>query len=90
MINAMTGWGGIAMWAGAVVLGLVIAWGTYRSVQYRHERGLPVGARPESPEEAARSGPRNDRGFGTYMLRLGLPVLAACLLIAIVTWAYVQ
>jgi hypothetical protein len=83
----------VYLWAGAVLLGLAIAWAAYRSIQYRRERGLPVGARPASPAEAAANaamGQGREKSFGTYMLRLGLLVLAACLAIALLAWGYTR
>lgn len=83
---------GVFYGIGVLVLGLILAWGGYSSVQYRKRRGLPLGARPATGPEAAQNaavGQGREKSTGEYALRLGLPVLAALLLVAIVAWMYI-
>ena len=84
---------GILFSAGAVVLGLILAWGGYQTVRYRRERGLPVGARQANPQEAgfnAAVGQGREKSAGTYALRLGVPILVAFVIIALAVWTYVR
>jgi hypothetical protein len=72
---------------GPLLLALLIAWGAYQTYQWRRRRGLPVGARRATPYEAAVN---VEVGQGYHdrrtspLLALGLPVLAALVLIAVV------
>jgi hypothetical protein len=72
---------------GPILLGLLLAWGGYQTYLWRRRRGLPVGARRASPQEAAVNvayGQGYDDRRGSPLLALGLPVLATFILIAIV------
>jgi hypothetical protein len=72
---------------GPILLGLLLAWGGYQTYLWRRRRGLPVGARPASPQEAAvnvEHGQGYDDRKASPLLALGLPVLATFILIAIV------
>jgi hypothetical protein len=72
---------------GPILLGLLLAWGGYQTYLWRRSRGLPVGARRASPQEAAVNvahGQGYDDRRTSPLLALGLPVLAAFVLIAIV------
>jgi hypothetical protein len=73
---------------GPAILAVVLALGGYRTIQRRQRLGLPVGARPASPAQAAHVTATERRSTGTYFLRLGLPVLATCVLIAVVIALY--
>jgi hypothetical protein len=85
-MHDLSGWGYVIIDIVAVVaLGAMIAWGGHQSVEYRRRRGKPLGPRPATPEEAAMNralGQGHERSSGTYLLRLGLPVIVALLLVA--------
>ena len=72
---------------GPIILGLLLAWGGYQTYLWRRRRGLPVGARPASPHEAAVN-VEYGQGYGdrrtSPLLALGLLLLATLMLIAIV------
>jgi hypothetical protein len=78
----------LATIGGPIILAVVLALAGYRTIQRRRRLGLPVGARPASPGQAAYVAATERRSPGTYMLRLGLPVLATCVLIAVVIALY--
>jgi hypothetical protein len=80
-----SGWGYVIVDIVAVlVLGAVLAWGTHESLEYRRQRGKTLEARRATPKEAAMNralGQGHERSSGNYLLRLGLPVLLALLLV---------
>jgi hypothetical protein len=65
---------------GPLILAAILAYGGYQSIRRRRRLGLPVGPRAASPAEAAYVAATERRSTGTYALRLGLPLLAACAL----------
>jgi hypothetical protein len=73
---------------GPIILAAILAYGGYQSFQRRRQRGLPVGARPASPAEAAHVAATDRRSTGTYALRLGIPLLLACAITAAVIALY--
>lgn len=72
---------------GPLLLAGALAYGGYQSVKRRGRAGKPVGARHATPVEAAAAGGER-RSSGTYLLRMGLPVAAAVVLIAVVVALY--
>jgi hypothetical protein len=77
---------------GPILLGLALAWGGYESYRRRRARGAPVDARQATPREAAVNaayGQGEDKPTGSYILALGLPVLATFVLIAIVVVTHI-
>ncbi len=88
----MTDGGGL-LWVAINVLGPLLlagalAYGGYQSLKRRRQTGKPLGARHATPAEAAAAGGER-RSSGTYLLRLGLPVAAAVVLIAGVVALYI-
>jgi hypothetical protein len=88
----MQDFGGI-FWAmatigGPLILGAILAYGGYQSIQRRRRMGLPVGARPANAAEAAHVAATERRSTSTYALRFGVPLLAACVLTAVVIALY--
>jgi hypothetical protein len=81
-----SGWGYVIIDIVAViVLGAVLAWGTHESREYRRQRGKALEPRSATPEEATMNrvlGQGHERSSGNYLLRLGLPVIVALLLVA--------
>ena len=77
---------------GPLLLALLLAWGGYQTYLWRRRRGLPLDARRASPQEAAVN-VAHGQGYGdrgiSPLLGLGLPVLAAFVLIAIVIVTHV-
>jgi hypothetical protein len=73
---------------GPLLLAAALAYGGYETYRRRRARGLPVGPRAIDPGRAAALDDRPSRSAGTYLVRLGLPVLAALILIAIVAKLY--
>jgi hypothetical protein len=92
-MNYNNGLGSLLMtFIGPILLGLLLAWGGYQTYLWRRRRGLSVGARRASPHEAAVNvavGQGYDERKTSPILALGLPVLAAFILIAIVIATHV-
>lgn len=87
----MTDGGGI-LWVAINVLGPLLlagalAYGGYQTLQRRRRTGATLGARVATPAEAAAAGGER-RSSGTYLLRLGIPVAIAVVLIAVVVALY--
>jgi len=78
---------------GPLVLALILAYGGYQTIRRRSRTRAPVGPRAATPEEAAlneRLGQGREKSFGTYALRLGLPVAAALALVAAAAVLYTR
>lgn len=87
-----TDFGGV-LWVSISVLGplllaAALAYGGYSTIKRRRRTGAPVGARNATPSEAAAAG-GDRRSSSTYLMRLGLPVAAAMVLIAVVVALYI-
>ena len=85
--------GGGFLWVAINVLGPLLlagalAYGGYQSMRRRGRAGKPVDARRATPSEAAAAGGEH-RSSSTYLVRLGLPVAAAVVLIAVVVALYI-
>jgi hypothetical protein len=82
----LSGWGYIIIDILAVIaLGAALAWGGYQSLEHRQRRHKPIDARAATPEEAAMNRALEqgeEKSSSNYLLRLGLPLLAAVLLVA--------
>lgn len=86
MTYDFSGWGYfIVDIVAVIVLGAALAWGTRESREYRRRRGKALEARSATPAEAAVNralGQGHERSSGNYLLRLGLPVIVALLVVA--------
>lgn len=87
-----TDFGGV-LWVAITILGpLLLAgafgYGVYQTVQRRRRTGASLDARRASPAEAFSAGGER-RSSGTYLMRLGIPVAAAVVLIVVVVTRYI-
>ena len=78
----------IGLGLGTLLLGAILFYGGAQSLKRRREAGAPLGARHATRAEAAAAG-GDRRSSGTYLIRLGLPVAAAVVLIAVVVALYI-
>ena len=92
MTHDLSGWGYVIIDIVAVIaLGALLAWGSHESLEYRRRRGKPIDARSATPQEVATDralGQGHERSSGNYLLRLGLPVVVALLLVAYLFMRY--
>ncbi len=72
---------------GPILLAAALAYGGYQTFRRRRRTGAPLDARQATPGEAAAAGGEQRRS-GTYLMRLGLPVAAAVVLIAVAMALY--
>jgi hypothetical protein len=72
---------------GVALLGAALAWGGFQTFKRRERTGAPIGARHATSAEAAAAGGER-RSSGTYLMRLGIPVAAVCLLLIVVFALY--
>jgi hypothetical protein len=91
--NDLSGWGYIIIDVICVIaLLLALAWASRESREYRRQRGKPIDARSATPQEAAMNralGQGHERSSANYLLRLGLPAIAALLLCVYLFTRYV-
>ncbi len=84
-------WAVITVVGGTILLGAILAWGNLQSSRRRAGTGAPTGALPATGQEAVENalfGQGRDKPLSAYALRLGLPVVAAFALIAVVMALY--
>jgi hypothetical protein len=72
---------------GPLLLAGVLAYGGYQTIKRRQRTGTTLDARRATPAEAAAAG-GDRRSSNTDLMRLGIPVAAAVVLIAVVVALY--